>query len=87
MSNEQLVGESLTFARSGLVAPNRILKSAMTERLCTWGQNGDLENGKPTPEYLKLYEEWGKGAIGTIVLVSLSSCGSADAIACDGINY
>lgn len=41
----------------------------MTERLCSWGENGALTNGKPTPEYLKLYEEWGAGAIGTIVLV------------------
>jgi hypothetical protein len=26
------------------------------------------ERGKPTPEYIRLYEEWGQGAIGIIVL-------------------
>ncbi|GAA6045490.1 hypothetical protein JCM8097_006811, partial [Rhodosporidiobolus ruineniae] len=41
---------------------------AMTERLCTYSQDNLDERGKPTPEYIKLYEEWGKGAIGTIVL-------------------
>ncbi|GAA6035118.1 hypothetical protein JCM8097_006369, partial [Rhodosporidiobolus ruineniae] len=58
----------ITFERSGKVAPNRTLKSAMTERLCTYSQDNLDERGKPTPEYIKLYEEWGKGAIGTIVL-------------------
>lgn len=38
---------------NGRVIPNRFLKSAMTERLCTWGE--DLqERGKPTPEYIRL---------------------------------
>lgn len=37
-------------------------------QLCTYDDENHDERGKPTPEYLKLYEEWGKGAIGVIVL-------------------
>ena len=38
--------------------------AAMTERLCEWDK---VEiRGKPTQEYLKLYEEWGRGAIGKL---------------------
>jgi 2,4-dienoyl-CoA reductase-like NADH-dependent reductase (Old Yellow Enzyme family) len=40
----------------------------MTERLCTWSDENPDECGKPTPEYVRLYEEWGKGEIGVIVL-------------------
>jgi 2,4-dienoyl-CoA reductase-like NADH-dependent reductase (Old Yellow Enzyme family) len=40
----------------------------MTERLCTWSDENPDERGKPTPEYVRLYEEWGKGEIGVIVL-------------------
>jgi hypothetical protein len=43
----------------------------MTERLCTYDDNDLDARGKATPEYIKLYEEWGKGQIGVIVLVSL----------------
>jgi 2,4-dienoyl-CoA reductase-like NADH-dependent reductase (Old Yellow Enzyme family) len=40
----------------------------MTERLCTWDDTNLDECGKPTPEYLRLYEQWGQGEIGVIVL-------------------
>jgi 2,4-dienoyl-CoA reductase-like NADH-dependent reductase (Old Yellow Enzyme family) len=40
----------------------------MTERLCTWSDDNLDDRGKPTPEYIRLYEEWGKGGIGVIVL-------------------
>jgi hypothetical protein len=40
----------------------------MTERLCTWDDDNSTECGKPTPEYLRLYEEWGKGQIGYAAL-------------------
>ncbi|KAG0655068.1 hypothetical protein C6P46_001258 [Rhodotorula mucilaginosa] len=66
-----VIGEPWTFKRSGLTAPTRTLKSAMTERLCTFDQDNLDERGKPTPEYIKLYEEWGKGKIGVIVLGNL----------------
>jgi len=70
-----LIGGTMTGqARAHLLLPSlifpfcRFLKSAMTERLCTYDEvNHDLR-GKPTPEYIELYEQWGKGAIGIIVL-------------------
>jgi hypothetical protein len=46
------------------------LQSAMTERLCTWDDANPNECGKPTPEYLHLYEEWGQGQIGCAALPS-----------------
>jgi hypothetical protein len=42
----------------------------MTERLCTWDDANSTECGKPTPEYLHLYEEWGQGQIGCATLPS-----------------
>jgi hypothetical protein len=44
----------------------------MTERLCTWDDDNSTECGKPTPEYLHLYEEWGQGQIGCAALPSYS---------------
>ncbi|BGP12917.1 hypothetical protein JCM10213_004336 [Rhodosporidiobolus nylandii] len=64
----QLLGKPITFPNSGKVAPTRTLKSAMTERLCSYDQEDLGARGKPSPEYLRLYEEWGKGQIGVIVL-------------------
>ena len=43
-------------------------QSAMTERLCTWDEANPDACGKPTEEYFRLFELWGKGGIGTIVL-------------------
>lgn len=41
----------------------------MTERLCTFDPASDLSaRGKSTPDYVKLYEVWGEGEIGVIVL-------------------
>jgi 2,4-dienoyl-CoA reductase-like NADH-dependent reductase (Old Yellow Enzyme family) len=56
----------ITFHHSGKTADNRIMKSAMTERLCLWDDDlaASDARGTPTPEYLKLYEEWGKGGMG-----------------------
>lgn len=45
--------------------PDKIL--TVTERLCSWGFEPS-ERGKPTAEYLRLYEEWGAGGTGIIVL-------------------
>ncbi|OAV99977.1 hypothetical protein PTTG_01421 [Puccinia triticina 1-1 BBBD Race 1] len=54
--------------KGGLNALNRTLKSAMTERLCTY-DDVDLDaRGKPTPEYEELYRVWSEGKIGTIIL-------------------
>ncbi|CEQ38968.1 SPOSA6832_00450 [Sporobolomyces salmonicolor] len=47
---------------------DRRASAAMSERLCTWSNEDFDQRGKPTPAYIKLYEEWGKGDIGVIVL-------------------
>lgn len=46
-------------------------QSAMSERLCTWDDEDPTKRGQPTPEYLRLYQEWGQGEIGVIVLGSI----------------
>ncbi|GAA5902151.1 hypothetical protein JCM6882_006714 [Rhodosporidiobolus microsporus] len=68
MSSQLLLGTPITFPRCGKTAPTRTLKSAMTERLCTYDQENLDERGKPTEEYRKLYETWGEGQVGVIVL-------------------
>ncbi|KAH9819696.1 hypothetical protein DFH28DRAFT_33952 [Melampsora americana] len=67
MSKIEVLAKPVTF-KGGLSAPNRVLKSAMTERLCTYSETDLGERGKPTPEYLRLYKLWGEGQIGIIVL-------------------
>lgn len=67
MSHLEVLKKPVTFA-NGLSAPNATLKSAMTERLCTWSDDDFKKRGWPTPEYIQLYKSWGEGEIGTIVL-------------------
>lgn len=67
MSHLEVLKKPVTFA-NGLSAPNATLKSAMTERLCTWSDDDFKKRGWPTPEYIQLYTSWGEGEIGTIVL-------------------
>ncbi|GAA5890377.1 hypothetical protein JCM8208_002796 [Rhodotorula glutinis] len=62
------LAQPITFKHSGLTAPTPTLKSAMTERLCTYDDKDLASRGHSTPEYNRLYEEWGKGKIGVIVL-------------------
>lgn len=62
-----ILASPVTF-KGGRAAPNRILKSAMTERLCTYHETDLGARGKPTPEYIRLYKVWGEGQIGTIIL-------------------
>jgi 2,4-dienoyl-CoA reductase-like NADH-dependent reductase (Old Yellow Enzyme family) len=69
-----MLSQPITFVNSGLTAPNRFLKSAMTERLCTFNEEDitDLENrGQVTKEYEEVYRIWGEGQIGIIVLGNL----------------
>lgn len=67
MTPVQVLSRSIQF-KGGLKAPNRTLKSAMTERLCTYDETDLGARGKPTPEYVELYKVWGEGQIGVIVL-------------------
>ncbi|KNE96593.1 hypothetical protein PSTG_10151 [Puccinia striiformis f. sp. tritici PST-78] len=63
----QVLSQPIQF-KGGLRAPNRTLKSAMTERLCTYDQEDLNARGKPTAEYVELYKVWGQGKIGIIIL-------------------
>ncbi|KAA1124333.1 hypothetical protein PGTUg99_027198 [Puccinia graminis f. sp. tritici] len=44
------------------------MKSALTERLCSYDQLDLDARGKPTQEYVELYKVWSQGKIGIIVL-------------------
>jgi len=67
MSHLEVLKKPVVFS-NGLSAPNATLKSAMTERLCTWSDDDFKKRGWPTPEYINLYKVWGEGKIGTIIL-------------------
>lgn len=57
--NKTMMNDSLTLAH-GAALPNRIAKSAMSERL----GNPD---GSPSPELVRLYERWGDGGAGLLI--------------------
>lgn len=61
------LSQPLQFAFSGRTAPNRFLKSAMTERLCTWSTTDLAARGIPTTELVNVYRRWGEGAVGVLV--------------------
>ena len=66
------LSQPLAFSFSGRVAPNRFLKSAMTERLASWlDELPPEDNGIPLPELVNLYKRWGEGQFGTIVTGNL----------------
>jgi hypothetical protein len=83
-----LLAKPVTFHFSGKVAQNGTLKSAMTERLCAWSDPAlSEENGKPTPEYLRLYEKWGEAQLGVFFRfcwVSIAHVYQRQASACSG---
>jgi len=56
---EALLAQPLTLP-NGSVIPNRLAKSAMSERL------GTIDH-KPTPEIIRLYERWAEGGIGLCI--------------------
>ncbi|KAI0009944.1 NADH oxidase [Xylariaceae sp. FL0662B] len=59
--------EPLHLPFSRLVAPNRLLKAAMTERLASWDAADMSASGIPTESLLNLYGHWGQGGWGIIV--------------------
>jgi len=65
-----IIGSPITFS-NGVTAPNRFLKSAMTERLATWALE-PTKRGHPTAEYTELYKKWGEGRTGIIVSGNVS---------------
>lgn len=58
-----VLSEPIKFPKSGLVASNRTLKAAMTERLCSYDADEPTKRGIPGPELIRVYEEWGKGGV------------------------
>jgi 2,4-dienoyl-CoA reductase-like NADH-dependent reductase (Old Yellow Enzyme family) len=61
------LAEPLTFHFSGRTVPNRFMKAAMPEQLCTYDHKNPRNNGIPTDNIVKVYERWGKGQIGMIL--------------------
>ncbi|KAK7968047.1 NADH-dependent flavin oxidoreductase nadA [Apiospora aurea] len=61
------LAEPLTFHFSGRTVPNRFMKAAMTEQLCTYDPHDATKNGIPTENIRRVYERWGRGGIGLIL--------------------
>ncbi|KAI0508956.1 hypothetical protein F5B22DRAFT_638342 [Xylaria bambusicola] len=61
------LAEPLKFHFSGRTAPNRFMKAAMTEQLCTYDPENAQNNGIPTENIERVYERWGRGGIGLIL--------------------
>ena len=59
--------ESLHFEFSGLNAPNRFLKAAMTERLSSWHPTDISKRGIPSDGLINVYRRWGEGGYGVIL--------------------
>lgn len=75
-----MLEEKLTLAH-GAALPNRIAKSAMSERL----GNAD---GSPSPELVRLYERWGAGGTGLLitgnVMVDATALGETGNVVIEG---
>ncbi|KAF8556694.1 FMN-linked oxidoreductase [Imleria badia] len=67
VSHAITLGQPLTFPFSGKTAKNKLMKSAMSERLSTFSPYDPMERGQPTEELVRLYETWAMGDIGIIV--------------------
>lgn len=65
MEDVAIISQPLALPFSGRTVKNRVLKSAMSERLATFSPYIPKERGQPTEELIRLYETWGSGEIGT----------------------
>ncbi|KAG9090425.1 hypothetical protein FRC06_001090 [Ceratobasidium sp. 370] len=54
-------------AFSGKVAPNRLVKAPMTERVCVFDRESEIEHGMPNETLFRIYEEWSHGQYGIII--------------------
>ncbi|GKT53052.1 NADH:flavin oxidoreductase/NADH oxidase [Colletotrichum tofieldiae] len=61
------LAQPLSFPFSTTVAPNRLMKGAMTERVCTWDTADVPKRGVPTEELVTLYRNWGTGGWGILL--------------------
>lgn len=66
------LAEPLRFEFSGRVVPNRFMKGAMTEQLCTFDSQRPENRGIPTKNIERCYERWGRGGIGMILSGNIS---------------
>lgn len=64
VSHAITLGHPITFPFSGKTAKNKLMKSAMSERLSTFSPYDPMERGQPTEELVRLYETWAMGDIG-----------------------
>ncbi|KAF7620992.1 hypothetical protein AFLA_006285 [Aspergillus flavus NRRL3357] len=61
------LGQPLEFHFARRSAPNRFLKAAMSERMCSWTEDNSFARGIPSSELIETYRTWGRGNIGAIV--------------------
>lgn len=61
------LGEPLEFHFARRSTPNRFLKAAMSERMCSWSEENPSARGIPSSELIETYRTWGRGNIGAIV--------------------
>ncbi|KAH8884947.1 FMN-linked oxidoreductase [Thozetella sp. PMI_491] len=59
--------QPLAFPFSGRVAKNRLMKAAMSERICTWVHGDPDASGLPNKEMSTLYRHWSHGGFGVVV--------------------
>ncbi|PIC32999.1 hypothetical protein B9Z55_013138 [Caenorhabditis nigoni] len=62
----EILGEPLKFP-NGRVAPNRLMKASMSERLSTYAPEDPKKHGLPTEKILNAYEKWGNGQFGMVI--------------------
>ncbi|PYI13811.1 NADH oxidase [Aspergillus violaceofuscus CBS 115571] len=61
------LAQPLHFEFSQRSAPNRFLKGAMSERLCSWSVEDLAARGIPSDELIEAYRVWGAGEIGLLL--------------------
>ncbi|CAE7207310.1 unnamed protein product [Rhizoctonia solani] len=71
---EKHVSKSTYCLRDGLDLPfsgkrvsNRLVKAPMTERVCAFDRENEIDHGKPNSALFRLYEEWSHGQYGIII--------------------
>lgn len=61
-----ILGESITFP-CGITTRNRIMKTAMSERLASWDDADRLKRGIPSQQLINAYEKFAVGGFGCLV--------------------
>ncbi|CAG8395795.1 unnamed protein product [Penicillium salamii] len=61
------LGKPLLFEFSGRAAPNRFLKSSMSEKFSSWNPLVIEDRGVPSSGLINLYKRWGEGGWGILL--------------------